>query len=389
MPLSRRTGDLTILIAAGALTLLLSAAAFLIEPVSGTPPVDGSSLATHAHGARGTYLGLKEAGYDVQQSFEPLAYLRMGPSAVLIISEPLLSPSQLDLRALVAFIERGGTVLATGPVASKFLAGVPTASEAKGPSEPGEVNAALPSALSVGVPKIRMATAASAVAATTPYLTIYGTDARPAVLAARMGQGLAIWWAGPTPLTNIGITEPGHLDLLLNILGSPGERQVIWDEHYHGRSRSLLSYAAGTPAPFAAAQLVAVFLAGLLTYSRRRWPIRAEYVEPRTSPLEFVESMGALYQKANTTAGVVSTVRARVRRTIAAASGLPARVDDEHLSRVAASRVGIDGDRLQRVLASSAGRTMDADLTPEDAKRTVQELQQLGAAAGAARRGRR
>lgn len=388
MPLRRRTSDLTILIAAGVLTLLLSAASFLIQPVSSTPLLDGSSLATHPLGARATYLGLKQAGYDVQQSFEPLSYVRASSSAVLILAEPLIAPSQLDVRALLAFVERGGIVLTTGPLASRFLAGLPPAAKEKAAiPEPAEVSVALPGSLSAGVPRIRMATAQSAVVQVSPYLTIYGTDARPAVLAARLGKGRAIWWAGPTPLTNAAVAEPGHLELLLNIVGAPGERQVIWDEHYHGHSRSLLSYAAGTPAPFAAAQLGIVFLAALFTYSRRRWPIREQYVEPRTSPLEFVESMGALYQRARATAGAVSTVRARVRRSIAAACGLPLAVDDEHLSRVAAIRTGIAGERLQKALANSASAAIDADLKPESATRTVQELQHLAVAVRAARRG--
>lgn len=388
MPLSRRTSDLTILIAAGTLTLLLSAASFLVGPVSSTPPLDGSSLATHPQGARAAYLGLKQAGYDVQQSFEPLSYLRVAPPAVLIIAEPLMPPSRLDMRALLSFVEGGGVILATGPLASQFLAGIPPAPKESAPlGEPGEVSAALPSALSAGVPRVRMATAQSAVLATSPYLTIYGTDARPAILAARLGKGLAVWWAGPTPLTNAALSEPGHLELLLNILGQPGGRQVIWDEHYHGHARSLLSYGSGTPAPFVALQLGLVLLAALFTYSRRRWPIREPFVEPRTSPLEFIESMGALYQRAGTAAGAIATVRGRVRRSIATACGVPATLSDEHLSRAAASRARMDGERLQKALANSASAAIDPDLEPESAKRTVQELQQLAAVARAARRG--
>ncbi len=389
MPFAGRTSDLTILIAAGLATLLLSAASFLIAPVSSTPAVDGSSLATHAAGARATYLALKQAGYDARQSFEPVSFLRASPTAVLIIAEPQSLPSQLDVRALLAFVEGGGTVLATGRLASPFLPGIPSRPQSAGAAaEPAQVNATLPSSLSVGVPRITMTTADGVVSGASPYLTIYGTDARPAVLAARYGKGLAIWWAGSTPLTNAGISDTGHVELLLNVLGEPGERQVIWDEHYHGHSRSLLSYAAGTPAPFAAAQLGLVFLAALLTFSRRRWPVRGEYVEPRSSPLEFVDSMGMLYQRANTPAGAVATVRARVRRTIAAACGVPANVGDEHLSRAAASRTAIDAAYLEELLAGSARASSDPDLRTETARGIVRDLQDVAAAVRAARQGR-
>jgi hypothetical protein len=387
MPFRGRTSDLTILVAAGVATLLLSVASFLVAPVSSTPALDGSSLSTHPSGARATYLALKEAGYDMQQSFEPVSFLRASPTAVLIVAEPLRAPSQLDARALLAFIERGGIVLATGALAGPFLPGVPAPQSRGGATEAGDVNAALPSALSTGVPRIVMPTAPGALAGSS-YLTIYGTDARPAVAAARFGAGLAIWWAGPTPLTNENVSEPGHVELLVNMLGPPGRRQIFWDEHYHGHTRSVLSYAAGTPAPFAAAQLGIVFLAALLTYSRRRWPVRGLHVEPRSSPLEFVESMGSLYQRANTAAGAVATVRTRVRRTLTAACGLPPHVSDEHLSQAAALRVSIDAARLREVLATSAQAAVDPHLSAETARRTVQELQDVAAALRAARRGR-
>ena len=120
--------------------------------------------------------------------------------------------------------------------------------------------------------------------------------------------------------------------------------------------------------------------AGLLAFSRRRWPVRAAYVEPRASPLEFVDSMGALYQRANTSAGVVATVRGRLRRRLAAACGLPPGAPDEHLSRAAAARVSTGPAQLQALLASSAEAAGNPDLRPDDARRIVEALQRTGRA---------
>ena len=55
--------------------------------------------------------------------------------------------------------------------------------------------------------------------------------------------------------SNAHITEAGNLQLLLNVAGPPAARRILWDEHYHGHSRSLWSYAAGTPLPWLGAQL--------------------------------------------------------------------------------------------------------------------------------------
>ena len=388
-----RLSDLTILIAAGTALLALSLASFVIAPVDTTPPIDGSSFANHPSGARAAFLALKESGYDVRPSYEPISLLRAEPSAVLILAEPALPPSQGDLRALLAFIERGGTVLATGSAAAGFLPGLPwkpPGSHRSGnpssrapnaePPAPSAVDAAIPSRLSDGVPRTTTVPAPSALANTSRYVTIYGTDARPAIVAARLGKGLAIWWAGSTPLTNAGVAESRSVDLLVNVIGTPIDREVWWDEHYHGHSRSLASYVKGTSLPFAGAQLALVILAALLAFSRRRWPIRAAYVEPRASPLEFVDSMGALYQRANIPAGMVRTVRGRVRRLLAAACGLPPGVPDEHLSQAAGPRVSTPPARLQALLAGSAEAADNPDLPPEDARRLVAELQRVSMA---------
>ena len=394
MPAGRGLTDLTILIVAGIVMLALSLASFLIAPVDSTPQIPGSSFSTVPSGARAAFLALKEAGYDVRQSYEPVSHFRSSARAVLILADPSLPPSQGDLRALLAFIEGGGTVLATGDAAGAFLPGLPKrpaekhAGSAPGADEamPTSVEAAIPSPLSDGVPRTTIVPASTGLGDTSLYVTVYGTDARPAIVAARFGKGSAIWWSGSTPLTNGGVAESRNIDLLVNVLGEPGEREVWWDEHYHGHSRSLLSYVKNTSLPFAGAQLGLVIVAALLAFSRRRWPIRAAYVEPRASPLEFVDSMGALYQRAGTSAGVVRTVRTRVRRLLASACGLPPGVPDEQLSLAAAPRVATEAGQLQALLASSAQAAGNPELSPDEARRVVEALQGMRMALRSGRR---
>jgi hypothetical protein len=384
---ARRTSDLTILIVAFAATALLSVTSFLISPVDSSPAVDGSSFAAHPGGGRAAFLGLKAAGYDVQPSYEPLTAVRAMPAeSVLVLADPIVAPSVQDIRALAGFLEAGGVVLATGPHAFGFLPGLPPSGAAANHSEATVVSASIPSQWSAGVPEIVMTPASSALPGDSRFLAIFGTAERPAVAAARFGNGRAIWWAASTPLTNASITAPGHVDLLLNVLGPPGERVVVWDEHYHGHTRSFLSYLAGTPMPFAGAQLGLVLLMALLTFSRRRWPVRAQYVEPRTSPLEFVDSMGTLYDRANASTGAVATVRARVRRALVSACGLPSGASDEQLTHTAAARVSMDGPTLQAVLTSSAEAARNPNLSPADARTVVARLQRIGAALKSSRR---
>jgi hypothetical protein len=367
----------TVVVAAAAVTTLLSIASFLLVPVDSTAQVDGSSYSTHPLGARAAYLALRQAGYDMERSFEPLTAITWSTGDVLILAEPLVEPSQQDLRTLGRFVEEGGVLLATGARGAAFLPGAPNRRFARIRQTDSTATATLVSPLTRGVPQIRMRTASAAPGA--PYVAVFGDDDRPAVMMARIGPGRAIWWSAATPLTNRGIAEEGHAELLANLLGPPGGRRIIWDEHYHGYRRSLWSYLRGTPVPFGLAQLSVVFVAAVLAFSRRRGPLRPPYEEPRTSPLEFVESIGALYERAGATAGVVGTVRAHVRRIVATSCGLPLATDDEGLSRGAANRLGTDAATIAGLLSASGAASRDPNLQPDRARGLVAGLQDLAA----------
>lgn len=380
MPAALRSSDLSILIAAGVATVVLSVLSFVAAPVESTPPIDGSSFSAHPRGARAAYLALKQAGYRIERSFEPLTGLqRVDAATVLVLASPVAQPSQQDLRSLTQFVERGGTLLAAGRGSVPFLPGQPFRTGAAAPQAGSTATASMVSPLSRGAPEVQLGPPLLTLAPDSPYVPVYGDSARPYVIAAPFDKGRVIWWAGEAPLTNSGLTQPGHAELLVNAVGPASQRLVLWDEHYHGHTRSLWSYLAGTPLPYAGAQLAVVVVGALLAFSRRRWPIRAQPAEPRASPLEFIESIGALYERAGVAAGAVGVVRSRVRRALVTASGLPAAVSDEDLSRASAGRVSMPPEELRQLLASSARASADVDSSPDDARALVAALQQVAA----------
>lgn len=395
MPASWRTSDLTVLAVAGAGTVLLTGASFLVAPPDALPRNDGSSYAAHPDGARAAFLLLKGLGYQVDRSFEPAAAIRHAPEqTALVFANPSEAPSQQDVRALQTFLERGGLVLATGPAAATFLPGVPR-SEKKGdttglrPSRARRQDRALPGALSEGVESIDMPAATAPLPLDSPYVVIYGTDQAPAVVTARFEKGRAVWWAGSAPLANGGIGRPRHVELLVNTLGPPGARTVLWDEFYHGHTRSFWSYVGATPFFFAVLQLVGIAGAALFTYVRRRRPIRQRVVEPRTSPLEFIDTMGGLYERARASAAAVSTVYARVRRRLLTALGLPLATGDERLVTVAAERLAFDPAELSGALSNAKAASVDPALTARQAVPLVAQLQGFAARVEVVGRGRK
>jgi hypothetical protein len=212
-----------------------------------------------------------------------------------------------------------------------------------------------------------------------PYATIYADARGAAVIAARIGRGRVIYWASALPATNAAIDEPGHVELLVNAIGPPLDRRVLWDEHYHGHRRSAWSYASGTPLPAALAQLGLIGLAAVLTVSVRRRPLRAVPDPPRTAPLEFVETMGGLYERAGAATTAVSVALAHLRRRLTAASALPADADDATLARAAAARTGMTSEALAALL-TRAREAARGPLAASAAVPIVRALQEAGQA---------
>jgi hypothetical protein len=155
---------------------------------------------------------------------------------------------------------------------------------------------------------------------------------------------------------------------------------VLWDEHYHGHSRSLWSYAAGTPLPWIGVQAGLLLAAVCATYSRRRGPVRSVATSPRTSPLEFIEMLGALYGRANANGAAVASARNRFRRGMTASCGIPHDAPDDTIAGLMASKFGLDERELLNVLTASSRAERDPALTSEEALKLTQELQRLGRA---------
>lgn len=384
---ARRLSDIAVIVIAGVAITLLAGAAAIVSP----PPLPGdergSSFSTGKEGAKAAFLMLKQIGYETERSLEPITALSVDPSeTALVLASPSGEPSDLDRKALQEFLDDGGLVLATGAGGADFLAAAPKAA-ARLPPElaPRTYMAALPSPLTVGAPQIVMAREIERPWLDPSYVAIYGSESDGVVRAAYVGEGRAIWWAGSTPLTNAAIADPGHAELLLNALGPPGERRVLWDEQYHGHARSLWSYVARTPLAWIVLQIGLIGVAALLTYSRHGGLVRSKVVDPRTSPMEFVDTMGGLYAQAGAAAAAVTAAATRLRRRLVVVTGLPPDTPDAALAFAAAARSGIDAGKLTALLAEARPGDPDRDR----AVALVRQLQEMSAALGGVRPVRR
>jgi hypothetical protein len=373
-----RSRDLTIVLAGGAVIVALAVAVAIVLPPGNDSLPEGSSYSVSGAGSAAAYRTLDTLGYHLRRSVEPLTSLNVAPaSTLLVLIQPIEAASTQDRRALQQFVAAGGTVLATGCGGASFLTGRDQPSD--NPFVPANTYRAVrTSPLSEGAPAIRMALECDTQALASEFQPLYAADKVAAVRIDRVGKGLIAWWAGSTPITNAAIDEEGHLDLLLNLAGAPG-RTIVWDEFYHGQRRSLWSYTSRTPLRWAFAQAALVLIVAASIYARRRAPIRGRYVEPRTSPLEFVDTMAGLYARAPTASAAVALARTRLRRRMIAVTGLSADATDAHLAAAAAPRLRRSTAELQTMLETADRAGHDSATTPEAALPLVRALQTIAA----------
>jgi hypothetical protein len=350
MRYARGSRDLVLVGVSALLMVAVAGIATIVAPPSEGVGVRGSSLSAGSEGAKAGFLLLRRLGYVVQRNFEPLVSVDASPETdVLVLMAPRQPPSRLDVQALARFVEAGGVVIVAERPA--FLATLKWGGDvAAGGADLTSPGAVLASPLALGAARVRMDHRDHHGAPKPPFATVFADARGPAVVAARIGAGRAVYWASALPATNAAIDETGHVELLLNAIGPPLDRRVIWDEHYHGHVRSAWSYTKGTPLPAALAQLGVIGLAAIVTVSFRRRPLRAVPEPPRTAPLEFIDTMGGLYERAGAPTTAVSVALAHLRRRLVAAAALPADASDAQIARAAAPRAGIAPEALAALL---------------------------------------
>ena len=289
-------------------------------------------------GTKAAYLLLPQLGYGADRWSSPPTDLTRLDAArtTLVITEPTLPFKDLAVvqKALEAFMERGGSVLATGREGARLLPGGVTAAptgmlnglcltEGEGAGtlgQPQEVHMQEPVRWSAEGPlyRVRQRCGKDAVVVTYP-----------------VGKGQAVWWSSPQPMTNQGLKDDPSLALLLASLGPPsagpvsaspaaGEtgRTILFDEWFHAEHETVGSTLAGLPWWPLTGQCVAAAVLLVLSLGRRNGPLRTPVGVPRTSPIEFAESMGRLYARAGATGAATGAAESRLLRFLHESCGL-------------------------------------------------------------------
>jgi hypothetical protein len=375
MSASLDRADRSILIGAALLVLVLAFATALLSPArrggrTGYP----SSYSTSWDGAKAAYLLLGELGYNVRRwDGAPTELGEHAERQVLILASPLQAPDAEEVAAIHRFLERGGRIVATGENAAELLPGGEKFQETDAAEGNTTFPALLPSPLTSGAPDISMAAPEDWHPSRFDHLAVYGNKDTAAVLTYGVGKGTIVWWGSPSPLTNRGIREPGNLALLLNSIGG-ADRQILWDEYFHGARGNFWAYIGKTPLPWVLLQLGLMFAFLLLTYSRRYGTIRMPGKAPRLSPLEFVDTLGDLYTSGHAGSTAVRVAYQRLRFQLTRQLGLTPNATVTELAQFGSRTLGWEEQPLLGSLARADRASRAMGMKDAEALEIVQDL---------------
>jgi hypothetical protein len=373
MPTQLTSGDRKILLmAAGVFVALLGLSALMIRGRSSDEDIP-TVYSTGSGGCRAAFLLLRESGYRAETWERPLADLPAGRGITLILPDPATFPISAEKEKLSVFLRSGGRLIATGRFAGFYL---PFNEERFAPV-PAElwrpIPALSPSPITRAAPQITFAPqlywghAGKTVA-------LYGDNKGAAVVEFKIGEGSVLWMSEATPLTNAGLKEKGNLEFFLAAIGEPGTARILWDEYVHGYERSRARGRNHPVIGWIALQLGLFAAAILITYSRRNEAVWTPALERRLSPLEFVRTLGSLYEHANAGVVAVEICYQRFRYLLTHRLGLSTNSSIHDLDRTLRERGnGIDS-RFADTLTACESCRYDSQISPSAALRLVQAL---------------
>jgi len=398
MPSALDRGDRKLLFIGGAILLTLITATVFLSPIADEEEGQGvpTTYSTTANGTQAAYLLLREMGYQSERWEKPPSELPDDPAGTILIlagqstsrggdsAQSFPDPHERD--ALLHFVRAGGWVIYTGDFPFLFLGTgsvSPNWNRSSTPLADANQNygALTPSTLTRDAAKITLLGSGRWEFSDGNQVPLYGNADESVVVTWRLEKGRVLWWAAPTPITNSGITREGNLAFFLDcvLAARPGTRPaetiILWDEYFHGYRGSLWDYFQKTPVPWALYQLVFVAVFVMLAYSRRSGPLSHRAAESRLSPLEFVDTLGDLYRRAQAGSSAVRVAYQRFRALLLRRLALSPSTSNAQLDAAVRERLGWKQPGFMNVLQRADAAQRQEEVPGSEALTIVQALE--------------
>lgn len=360
------------------LALLLALASLLAVFAVSTGGESGALPSSYSAGNSGTkaaYLLLGQMGYAPRRWTEnPRKLVNLPPHATLILADPVPG-DEGDVAAVQQFLRNGGRVVATGIGFAQFVpqqrihAGHPHFEwKEYRPQEPSELTRGI-NAIALA-PKFYFDSEKSEA----PFLD---GDESP-VTRFSYGAGEVIWWSATDPMSNSGIRESDNAQLLLNSVGEAGRGPVLWDEYFHQGGKTVIDSVLASPLRWGLLQAALIGVLVCLTYSRQFGPVRQSVAGARLAPMEFVETLAALYQKSGAAHIAVEIVYEQFRGALQRRFSVRADADAAHVAAAIGDHLpGENAADMAKLIRRIEEAARDSKLRTEEAAELVGEMHKL------------
>ena len=381
MPGRIAPADRKILLWGAALFLLMATVLGVLSPPQETfkSPIP-STYSSQSGGAEAAYRLLETLHFPVRRwESPPTELLQESGDILLILAEPTQPPSVKERKALSDFVLGGGHVLFTGSRIQDYFADAELSAI---PPDPQFVTFGprLPSRIMKGAKAVSIQPLGTWERLKPGQLALYGRDKAAGVVSWSQGRGEIVWWTGSTPLTNSGITREDNLPFFLNSVGNwneAAEYHIYWDEYFHGQRSSLWSYVGKTSIAWSVLQIALLLVAVLFTFSRRSGPTFVPAENSRLWPLEFVDTLGGLYERAKAASAATAVSYFRLRTLLTRQLSLPSTTKDAELAVAAEQRLGWKDSGLGLLLGRASTARNEEKYPTADALKIVQELEKF------------
>jgi hypothetical protein len=279
------------------------------------------------HGAKAAFLTLGALGVKTSRWDRSLVELNRDLSdaqvgrTTMILAEPEVDATEeKGLAAEVKrFLERGGRVVATGQAGARLLP-----EEEVSPAGMMESGACHTTPEGPGLlaraGRVEMIDRVQWANDAPKYEVEQRCGKDAVVVRYAVGKGEAVWWSSSTPMENEELKNDAGLKLLLASVGAG--RDVVFEESLYGAVKTLWDEAKGLPLSWLAMQAALLFGLLVVSFSRRRGPVRSPARLPRSSPAEFATSMGDLYEKAAASSAATEAAKRRLLRVLTREAGV-------------------------------------------------------------------
>ena len=327
-------------------------------------------------GARALALWLNDLGYVVR-STEHRPFELAPTDRLLLQLDPSDDPSEAAVDAILAWVERGGTLVLSAPSSNRMTDRLGLRIAARGP-ELAEATPLQPIFVAPAAGRVAVATAVDLGLPGPTWTPLLGdpADGRIVAATARRGRGRVVALATARPLTNAGLAQLDDAAFALRLLiDLPAGATVVFDEYHHGLTEhgTLGARLLGEPWGWALLYCAGLSFAYLALRGRRFGPIAPELLWPRPRPsAEHAATLAALLREGGQRGWLRDQYLTQLRRALGQRFQVPVDLPSADFGRAlagrrpAAAEVGV---RIEAVEQAGGDRQLLSAIRQAEASR--------------------